>query len=318
MQRRRWVWIAVLFAALLSAAAARAEELSIHYAEPLALRVDQLDPPKNNRSLRGAAPVTQRLSFVAYGRQFVLELESNARLLAALPATRRQALQARHQLYRGRLEGLPGSWVRLTRTGGKLSGVIWDGRDMYSIAPARDTARFVEGGLSVQGDAPVIYRLRDAHSGLSKGFCAVLTPGKDKQHDKQHSALDDYQAMVSELTHNQALASIASDNLRGQLEVALLADSQFVSDHSQDPQAAILARANIVDGIFFEQVRVVLVFPEIVVFNSNNNPFTTNKASDLLDQVANYRRENNSVRERGLAHLMTGRNLDGDTAGIAY
>jgi catechol 2,3-dioxygenase-like lactoylglutathione lyase family enzyme len=38
----------------------------------------------------------------------------------------------------------------------------------------------------------------------------------------------------------------------------------------------------------------------------------------LLDQLGAYRQANSAVRARGLAHLVTGKDLDGNTAGIAY
>jgi hypothetical protein len=48
------------------------------------------------------------------------------------------------------------------------------------------------------------------------------------------------------------------------------------------------------------------------------NPLTSTAGGALLDQLSAYRQANAAVRARGLAHLVTGKDLDGNTAGIAY
>jgi hypothetical protein len=51
---------------------------------------------------------------------------------------------------------------------------------------------------------------------------------------------------------------------------------------------------------------------------AGGDPFTSTKGSTLLEQLGNYRAATAEVRARGVAHLMTGKDLDGTTAGIAY
>jgi hypothetical protein len=68
-------------------------------------------------------PSISRLQFQAYGRDFALSLQSNDRIKAGLaPAT--QARLGATRLYRGELDGYPGSWVRLTEHNGSISGVV--------------------------------------------------------------------------------------------------------------------------------------------------------------------------------------------------
>ena len=55
-----------------------------------------------------------------------------------------------------------------------------------------------------------------------------------------------------------------------------------------------------------------------VIFTTASDPFTKSKASDLLAEVRFFRRNSSSQLALGLTHLMTGRDLDGDTVGIAY
>jgi hypothetical protein len=77
-----------------------------------AIQVQAVKLPTSARMQSAGAPAI--LGFDAYGRRFELELESNDRLLRRLSATRRAELPPR-DIYRGKLTGLPGSWVRLTR-----------------------------------------------------------------------------------------------------------------------------------------------------------------------------------------------------------
>jgi len=70
---------------------------------------------------------------------------------------------------------------------------------------------------------------------------------------------------------------------------------------------------NIVNGIFSEQVGVQFGITEIEVLNDNGN-LTSSNASELLGQFRTFVGNDNP----GLAHLFTGRNIDGGTIGIAF
>ena len=71
----------------------------------------------------------QIAQFDAYGRRFSLTLADNERVLAKLPAQRKQQLKP-YRLVRGALDGQPGSWVRLTESAAGIEGAIWDGHDL--------------------------------------------------------------------------------------------------------------------------------------------------------------------------------------------
>src|SRR5215510_10964872 len=107
---------------LFSAVAARAQDTPYHifYAEPIDARIVADTAAAKPESGAGT------LSFEAYGRQFDLDLEPNARLLSTLPTSSKGSL-ARTLIYKGRMRGLNESWVRLTQTGDEIRGAIWDG-----------------------------------------------------------------------------------------------------------------------------------------------------------------------------------------------
>ncbi len=240
------------------------------------------------------------LSFVAYGRNFELELKRNSRLLNKLPRAQRQALE-RYQLYRGRLKGKSNSWVRITRINSELHGAFWDGHDLYTIEPARLAA--------AQGATTIIYRLADARSDLNTEICGAALAGSAMA--GRQTALADYQVMVAELS----AAAEASEYK--QLDVVVLGDVLF-SGNFPDEVGAALARMNIVDGIFSEQVGVIIAVPELLMFGESDNPFTTSVAEDLLSELADYRNSHANIRAYGLTHLFTGRVLQDNIAGIAY
>ncbi len=101
-----------------------------------------------------------------------------------------------------------------------------------------------------------------------------------------------------------------------QVEIALVSDTRFQEAYGTDSLAQMLARFNISEGIFAEQLQLLLLATDVRVV-ATPDPFTSTAASTLLDQVKNYRRINPTVGARAVAHLITGKDLDGDTAGIA-
>ena len=302
----RWGLMVFLGVALLGVAVtAEAREFRILYAEPV-----QAAQPLPRAGTHGAIPATLRsMSFLAYGRQFELALEPNDRLIASLPAAQREALRA-FPIYRGRLSGMPGSWVRLTQVSTTLEGMVWDGHELYTLEPARRAQPFMLDAASVPAESTVIYRLSDTLSDLGPQFCSVLTPPEEA------TSLAGYQALVAELRANQAL--VAAATLSGQIQVAVIGDFEFFSDHPGNAESTVLTRMNVVDGIFSDQVGVHIVVSSVNVFSTDTDPFTTSVPSDLLGQLADYKNATASIRSAAIAHLMTGRDLDGSTVGIAF
>jgi hypothetical protein len=169
-------------------------------------------------------------------------------------------------------------------------------------------APFLTTPLDAAPDQTVVYRLSDARDALPKDFCDLETGTAEAQ----VTGLDQYRALVSEI-QGEIITPVVSQ----QLEIALIADSDF-QKAEQDPLAAMMARLNIVDGIFSEQIGLLVLATEIRFMAADTDPFTSTKGTTLLEQLGAYRDANSAVRARGLAHLMTGKDLDGSTAGIAY
>jgi hypothetical protein len=282
-----------------------AADFRILHSESLTVRAEELGA--SNATVTASPAVS--LSFAAYGRQFALELEPNDRLLARLPPAQRAALQ-RFAVYRGRIDGLAGSWVRLTRIGSGLHGMIWDGEELYVIEPRQSAEAFMIAPALGAQSANIVYRLSDTQSDLGPGFCAV------RQSGEKSPALAAYQSLVAELRQNAALAAAPTS----EMQVAVIGDFEFSTDQGVNAQSVALARMNSVDGIFSDQVGVRLTVSSVRIFATASDPFSDATAADqLLDEVGTYKNTAaNGIRATGVGHLMTGRNLDGSTVGIAY
>jgi hypothetical protein len=264
-------------------------------------------------TIRFAEPVKLSLKnstteFDAYGRRFSLTLVDNERVLQKLPSADRAALQG-YRLLRGSLDGAPGSWVRLTETPGGIEGAIWDGRELYAVTRYGNIADSLTTPLAASPDQTVVYRLSDARDALPREFCALE---KGVPEGASKTALDQYNTVVSEITASY------TPTVTRQVEISLIADTAFQQAEGTDPTAAMLARLNIVEGIFSEQIGLLILATDVRLIPASNDPFTSTKPSTLLDQLSNYRAATAAVRARGLAHLMTGKDMDGTTAGIAY
>ena len=269
-----------------------AREPSIQYAEPVAIAMKS-----------GIA------QFDAYGRRFSLTLIDNERVLSKLPVERRQQLQA-YRMLRGSLNGAPGSWVRLTEFKGGVEGAIWDGQDLYTVTTYERIAPYLTSPISAAPGQTVVYRLSDSRDVLPRDFCEL---GDDAVMAKASNGLEQYEAVVRGLE-----GGVITQQLTHQIEISLIADSDFQAAEAGDPTAAMLARLNIVEGIFSEQVGLLVLATDVRLIPATNDPFKATKGSTLLEQLGAYRKATPAVRARGLAHLVTGKDLDGTTAGIAY
>jgi hypothetical protein len=250
------------------------------------------------------------LQFDAYGRRFELQLERNERM-RFVTATRTPGVEA----LRGSVVGAAGSWVRLTRTPAGLFGLLYDGQSHYAIEPAAAAAGHTVGPMQAKGSAPVIYRLADTLMPPGEASCTVVTLD-DLPAQRARTAEQAIDGVAGEL---QALAATLPGK---QIEVALVGDFEFsglVFAGGLTPEAAIAARMNIVDGIYAAQVGVKVIVTDVNVFRTAGDPFTsTTVPSTLLNELASWRQVTPAQSARGLTHLLTGRDLDGTTVGIAF
>src|SRR5690348_2312785 len=155
----------------------------------------------------------QHLSLSAFGRSFELSLQPNANINAAVPKGRTDI-----QPLQGTLDGLAGSWARLTRTRSGWRGMVFDGHDLYAIEPVGDVGDALVQPHPESRTAPVMYRLADALIAVGTGFCATLdadgSPSSDSAGATTDSstpgsptALKVFQAVAADLTSAASTAA---------------------------------------------------------------------------------------------------------------
>jgi hypothetical protein len=219
-------------------------------------------------------------------------------------------LAGRAQAYRGELAGRPGSWVALTRIGARWTGVIFDGAHYLGVDDARSLAAISVDAARAAPDSTQVFRLADL----------ALTEKSFEGDMRQPTAEALAQDVAGELAQPQSAEPImaAATLATKRLAVALIADAELATQDGAAVETNMLARLNIVDGIFSSQVGVRLQSLSVTVMTAGTQPFTTTDSSLLLEQLRDYRLGTPTQRSAGLSHLMTGRNLDGRTIGIAY
>lgn len=285
------VFAAALLALGLSAVVSAADRPYISFAEKITVNAG-----------------TTQAQFDAYGRRFALNLQSNDRALARLRLKQGAAL-AGTRLWRGTLEGQPGSWVRLTERGGASEGAIWDGRDLYVVTRYQNVADSLGVPLAARPDETVIFRLSDAANLLPDAYCGNAPSPDGLAPD---NALVQYRNMVAEL--QVRMQGIAPSTM--QIEISMIGDSAFASTFF-DPIAQMLASYNIVDGIYAEQLGLLILPSEVRTVPAAGDPFTSTVPTTLLAQLSTYRQNNAAVAATGISHLFTGKDLDEEVAGIA-
>jgi hypothetical protein len=262
----------------------------------------------------GASPATQQksthsreLQFDAYGRRFVVSLQTNEKLS---PLLQSKAGIAPIELYKGQVNGIAGSWARIGIADGELHGMLWDGSELYVIEPAADLSDSLPANVSVSPGTTAIFRLKDVLMKAGAASC-----GTDSDGVELDKGSESFSALMNELKGSPAIMQAAGATRR--LEISALGDMLFVNRYGSEARARseILLRLNNVDGIFSGQLGVEIQVPSVDLGDSLSD---TTSPSSLLSELADLRKRSPNLYSRGLTHLFTGRDLDGRTVGLGY
>lgn len=105
-------------------------------------------------------------------------------------------------------------------------------------------------------------------------------------------------------------------------EIAVDGDYQFFQQNGSSEQNTINDINNVMAGVALAYETYCGVTYQITHYiirtTQGSNPYTTNNPSSLLSQFQNWWNANAGNVHRDVAHLFTGRNLDGSVIGIAY
>ncbi len=260
------------------------------FAQPPSIaHIENIDDWRISARVATDAPATPAVSarFSAFGQSFELELEPNQRVAAMFDSN------SDARAYRGELRGVPESWVRLVISSAGVSGVIWDGANLFGVEPTADAE-------------VAMFRAADVVVPAGTMSCGM------------HAPVDNAAVMFAELageTPEIGFAAGATVNMN----LGIVSDPEFGVLYA-DPEAAMMTRVNNVDGIYSEQLGIQLTVERVDVFDdAASDPFSdTVMAEDLLEELSYFRADTPEQDAQGLTHLFTGRDLDGSTVGVAY
>lgn len=265
---------------------------------------------KKDIDTTSGSAIRKRTQVSVHGKQLTLSLENNARLIEELPNHNPKTL-----LLRGNLEGKPASWVRMTQAADGTHGLIWDGAELYVVEPSAAVSSALAVSLPAPSSETVIFKLSDTTIDLGAEYCGANVHSAGS---RAITGLATYQALTTELSQ-LANSSAGEPTLR--LEMQALADAAFRAHYTSDQAVldAILVRINNIDGIFTAQLGLEVQATNIQVYNADPSSLSqSTDASTLLSSLGQLRNNTSSMNTYALTHLFTGRDLDGDTLGIAY
>lgn len=257
-----------------------------------------------------------RLNLQIEGQTLQLRLRENHALLAALPSQSPASIDALGKHYEGEIEGIEGSWLRLSQVGGHYSGAYFDGAELVLLDRAETVAASLMKRAPASADTLLAYRLRDVElPGLIDEV--VTVPGYPL---KTAPARSSYAQFAQHLRAGAGTAKLGG--AVRQLRLTIVTDTEFSSVHGSNRDAVVASRINVVDGIYSDQFQTRIVVGELRHLSDNGTLNTTvvSGSDTLLTRLRTYMTSGagSSIPKSGLNHLFSGKDFDGSTVGVAY
>ena len=208
--------------------------------------------------------------------------------------------------YKGIVHGSNGAQARLTVKEGSIEGAVITEGERYFIQPARSLSK------ERNEDEFVFYKGSDVTK--ESGSCGVTLA--DEVAARETPMVTDGKADVTA----EGLTPVVGLSPLKIARIATEADAEYVSalGGAGNANAQITSILNLVDGIY--QVEIGVTF-QIVFQNtwtdSATDPYSSTVPGTLLGQFRSHWNSNFTNIQRSLAHMWTGKNMDGDTIGIA-
>lgn len=197
--------------------------------------------------------------------------------------------------YSGSLRGIEGTLAAGSLLDEGFYGACWLQNDTrLTVQPLSD---FIPGASA---DLHVVYSGADT---TCTGTCAVAETG----HTHTHTGGYGQRATCSGGT---CVAQIAFD-----------ADFEYFTARGSSTSATqdrIAATLNVVNHQYLRDNNIVHLATSTMVRTSASDPYTSTDPNGLLVEFQNYWNNNHPLTSRDVAHLFTGKDLDGTVIGIAY
>lgn len=210
--------------------------------------------------------------------------------------------------FRGKVAGKPDTYVRLVLDDGEFEGIIITPTETFFVEPRSN----FDGAAS---EKDFVFYAQSSLIEPDAGECGT-TLAQEVQ----------YRAFTEKSGTSSATETSSPDPLflpKARADVATESDFEFTSSFASAAaaNADIADVMTLVDGIYDSQlgIEIKIVFQR--TFAADNDPYTLTAASAALSQFAEEYDDSfapGSPPARDLTHMFTGKNLDGDTIGIAY
>ena len=267
--------------------------------EPAVARV--FDPhlaiePVDTKSADDTGRIVLRIQLDGTSHRLVLQPNTELETQAArfLPAAKRQ----QHWLYLGEIAGRSASWVRLSRSDGLWSGVIWDGNEMWSLTPAAELPLLARAAR-VPADGHAVYRGNEAWDEIDLGDDTRVTPFAPRA------------SRPTMATRSAAKGGAFPYNLG----LSIVLDTEFRSLYG-DEAARAVSIVNIVDGYYERTTDTSVYLNELDLLTAGNAGMIGMTKELLLDQLEDYVQTPAAPAFHAATHLLTGKNAV--TGGYAY
>jgi hypothetical protein len=239
---------------------------------------------------------------------YELELQPSERAMRAAQRWAPGAVADGFMAWEGRVVDADSSWVRLSTSGGGLTGAIGDGSSVWLLDPASahpDIA--ARAGLGPQ--ETIAYRLADFERVFGEDF-------RHPPHPPHPPHVEPYAyAPVS-----TGAAFTFSAGVMRLLELTFVFDVEFVALFSTFEGAALeaISTTHTADGFYASAVNLRLEVSDLIAAEAHE--FDGATASELLEQLAGvqgYYVANQLSAIQGVVHLLSGKDIVG-TVGLAY
>jgi hypothetical protein len=301
-------WILSIGAATLAlAAGAQGSQPSGkgHQRAPSAEQAELFLLPSSLWAGRGAAPEAFTLVLPLGGRERTVTFE---RLLLRTESFRVLAAGPRGELFevqpppprtvRGRVEGAPHAVA--------VGSLLADGLHLLIRGIDHDLDGDDREALEVRPTGNgAEHRIAPADGVLPEGFCGV----------SDDAPLEPIGSAV------QVQGGIAGTTCTRLIEMAFDADFEFFQSNGSSIAATVADIENVfagVESVYANELDTPFLVGTIVVRSTSDDPYTTNSASGLLEELAVEWSTELAAVPRDLVHLFTGKNLSGTTIGIAF
>src|SRR5262245_45937064 len=253
---------------------------------------------------------TMDVSFYTLGREFDLKLEMHAPFAPGAKvrwvddAGVVEEAPPAGVFFRGRVEGDPHSWVRLTLRDGALGGVVSTDDELYFLEPA---SRFF--GAEAAGET-LAYRLSDTDTSEMLTSCAARHR-VPRRYRNAAQARPAHRALREMLGEAAARIAAANGTALRKAQIGMVGDFEYFSVHGGNSATDLAEVVNNVDGIYQAELGVTVEVGATTIFTTDQDPFSsTTVPLTLLQEFAAWRDANDDdpsqpMWNTDLSHLFT-------------